>query len=177
MLAHLLLNPDRAYTVAELARASGAPYATVHREARRLIDVGLVSTESVGRAVRMRANSRDPAYGPAAELLRLSYGPTAVLPRVLSEVEGIDQAYIYGSWAARRLGSPGDAPGDIDVLVIGNPRRADIYEAADVAERRLGREVNIRTVDADEWHSGDNLFLRTVRSGPLVRLDLHRADR
>jgi predicted nucleotidyltransferase len=172
ILARVLLNPDRGYTTAELSRLTGTAYATAHREVRRLVEFGLFRAEQVGRAVRVAANPDNRAYEPAVALLRPSYGPAAVLPRFLAGIAGVEEAYVYGSWAARRTGEPGTGPGDIDVLVIGDPPRAAIHEAAAAAERELGREVNVRVISRCAWDDGDDLFVRTVRERPLVRLDL-----
>lgn len=175
ILARLLLNSDQRYSVAELARSTSAAYASVHREVQRLVDLGLVTQRRVGQATQLSANQSDPAFGPVVELLRLSYGPVVVLPRVLAGVDGIDEAHIYGSWAARRAGEPGEPPGDIDVLVVGSPSRSSIHRAAQDAERVLGRDVNIRVVSAATWKAGDDLFLRTVRERPRVQLNLKDA--
>ena len=172
ILAYIFLNPDRGYTTAELARDSQAPYATAHREVVRLIEAGLVTEDRVGQAKIVRANTANQSAQPLSELLRLSYGPSVVVPRVLARIADIDEAYIYGSWAARFVGEPGDAPGDIDVIVIGNPRRRAIEEAANSAERELGREVNIRIVPHAMWISDTDLFVKTIKSRPFVRLNL-----
>ncbi len=172
ILARIFLNPDRGYTTAELARGTKAPYATAHREIIRLIEAELVTEERVGQAKIVRANTSSPIIRPLAELLRLSYGPSVVIPRVLVGIGGIDEAYIYGSWAARLEGELGNAPGDIDVVVIGNPRRQAVEEAADSAERELGREVNIRIVPRALWSNGTDLFVKTVKMRPIVRLEL-----
>ncbi|OIQ82556.1 hypothetical protein GALL_356540 [mine drainage metagenome] len=172
ILARIFLNPDRGYTTAELARESGAPYATAHREIVRLIEAGLVTEDRVGQAKIVRANTANPIVRPLSELLRLSYGPSVVVPRVLVGIDGIDEAYIYGSWAARLEGEPGSAPGDIDVVVIGDPRRQTVEEAANSAERELGREVNIRIVSRAAWSKGTDLFVKTIKARPFVRLDL-----
>lgn len=172
ILARVLLNPDRSYTTAELSRLTGSAYATTHREVQRLLDLGLFRHEQVGRAIRVAANEHDPAYAHVVGLLRLSYGPAAVLPRVLAGIPGIQEAHIYGSWAARRDGEAGTPPGDVDVLVVGNPPRAAVNDAAARAEHELGREVNVRTISAETWASGDDSFLRTVRSRPLYRLGM-----
>jgi predicted nucleotidyltransferase len=172
LLARLILNPDKSYTMAALARAVHAPYSTIHREVQRLVRAGLLAEEPVGRAILLRVDTSSPLYGPVAELLRLSYGAAAIIPRVLVGISGIEQAYIYGSWAARRSGEAGDAPADIDVLVVGAPSRARIADAADEAERALGREVNIRIISPAAWADGADLFIKTVKQRPLIQLDL-----
>lgn len=175
ILAELLLNPDRGYTTAELARIVGAPYATVHREVARLVASGLLAERKVGRSIELTVDTKNQVYAPLAELLRLSYGPAVIISRVLQGVEGIEEAYIYGSWAARRAGEPGGAPRDIDVLVVGKPSRSQIADAAADAERELRREVNIRAISRDTWSNGTDLFVRTLQERPLTRLELGQA--
>lgn len=82
---------------------------------------------------------------------------------------------MYGSWAARFRGQGGEVPRDVDVLIVGDADDDDLYEAARAAERRLGREVNIRGVSPPAWQEADSdQFLASVRSRPLVRLELDR---
>lgn len=108
-----------------------------------------------------------------SELLGVTYGPIPVLTRLLAGFPGVTQAYVYGSWAARYRGEGGEAPNDVDVLVVGNPDRDALYEVADEARKALGREVNIRPLTAEVW---DDLqpsgFIATVKSRPMVELDL-----
>jgi predicted nucleotidyltransferase len=170
ILASLFLNPERGFTTAELARVADAPYASAHREVRKLVDARLVRERPVGRALLLSARQDSAAFRPLSELLALTYGPEVVLARVLGAIRGITEAFIYGSYAARRAGLAGDAPVDIDVLIIGNPARARIDEASLEAERLLGREVNVRIVAEQLWREGADSFLDSLRSSPLVPL-------
>ena len=77
------------------------------------------------------------------QLAIMAFGPPLVIGEEFGSVDGIEAIYIYGSWAARQRGEPGPTPNDIDVLVIGRPDRDEIYDAAQRAQRRLGREVNV----------------------------------
>jgi hypothetical protein len=107
-------------------------------------------------------------------LLAVTYGPLPVLTDLLSEVEGVGQAYIYGSWAARYLGEPGPVPKDVDVLAVGTASDDDLYQVARLAEVRLGREVNISGVRPQYWEAPDpaDSFMRHVKERPLVELEL-----
>jgi predicted nucleotidyltransferase len=92
---------------------------------------------------------------------------------LLATIDGAERAYIYGSWAARYRGEPGPVPGDLDVLVVGTADPDDVFEAAGAAERRLGREVNVRIVTPATWSGpAADPFLQSVRTRPLVELDL-----
>jgi hypothetical protein len=80
------------------------------------------------------------------------------------------------SWPARYSGEIGPGPVDVDVLVIGTADLDDLEEAARQSEPVLGREVNIRRIRPDVWEgeAAPDLFLASVRSKPLVELDLGR---
>jgi len=86
----------------------------------------------------------------------------------------VEQAFIYGSWAARYLGEPGSVPRDVDVLAVGTASDDDLYDVARKAELRLGREVNISGVNPQYWNAPDpaDTFMRHIRERPLVKLEL-----
>jgi hypothetical protein len=48
--------------------------------------------------------------------------------------------------------------------------------AADEATRRLHREVNITRVSPEVWDRGEDLFVKTLRSRPLVSIALNEVD-
>lgn len=172
LLAALFLA-EAEYTVSDLARHLGAPLTTVHAEVERLAAAELLAERRVGRARVVAADRQHPLAPSLTELLTLTYGPTAVLPPLLRGLPGLERAYIYGSWAARRHGEPGPQPADIDVLLIGRvPRRAAASVQAKAMEA-LRREVNLTVLPADEWESPSGGFATTVKASPLVELPLH----
>jgi predicted nucleotidyltransferase len=93
----------------------------------------------------------------------------------LSGVAGIESAFLFGSWAARYAGQPGRAPADIDVLVIGDPDRDELDEAASRASSRLGREVNVTIRSARWWRGGGDGFHAEVTGRPLVSVFADRS--
>lgn len=112
---------------------------------------------------------------PLTEWLAVTFGPLPVLVDLLADVEGVEHAYIYGSWAARYHGEPGPAPNDVDVLVVGEADRDLLAEVAEEAGGLLRREVNIRRISAEQWRNDDepDPFLASVRTRPLVSLTQH----
>jgi predicted nucleotidyltransferase len=174
LLALLYLHPDRDYSLAEAGKAIGASPKVMSTEADRLVMAGLVREARRGQARLLRAETSGPVSRPLTDLLAVTYGPLPVLSDLLSGVDGVRTAYIYGSWAARYLGEPGPVPHDIDVLVVGIADEDKLYEIAREAETRLGREVNISVVRPQYWEVPDpaDSFMRHVRERPLVELEL-----
>jgi predicted nucleotidyltransferase len=140
----------------------------------KLVHAGLVTERRVGTARLVQADQTNPAFRPLAELLAVAYGPVVVLEQLLAKVEGVEHAYIYGSYAARRAGEEGATPQDIDVLVVGNASREALFEVAGEASRRVRREVNVRRLSREAWADGSDSFIATVRSRPMIELDMKR---
>lgn len=89
----------------------------------------------------------------------------------MAGIDGIDSAFIHGSWAARHEGEEGERPvGDIDLLVLGTPDRDQLYAAVSAAEDRLGRPVQI-TIRPQDWLAdGSGTFHATVTERPMVAI-------
>jgi len=171
ILALLLGDPDLELSLTEISQRTGAPHPSVHREVQRAEQVGLVTTRKIGNTRLVRANTASPYYAGLADVLTRAFGVPAIIADVLRRVPGVDEAYIYGSWAARHEGQSGQRPvGDIDVLVLGDPDRDQLYEALSAAEERLGRPVQATVRDAGWLRSGSGSFHQSVTSRPMLKL-------
>lgn len=174
LLALLYLHPDREYSLTEAAALIDASVKTVHTEASRLVAGGLLYDSRRGNVRLLRAATDTPLTRPLTDLLAVTYGPLPVLTDLLSDVDGVDRAFIYGSWAARHQGEPGPVPEDVNVLVVGAADRDVLDELARTAQQRLGRLVTIRRLRARAWAASDpsDSFVASLRERPLVELQL-----
>jgi predicted nucleotidyltransferase len=177
-LALLYLHPEEEFSLTQVAQLIGVSVKSVHVEANRLVEGGLVAERRIGNVRMIRIGESSPLTRPLTDLLAVTYGPLPVLRDLLSSVEGVTEAYIYGSWAARYRGENGPVPGDVDVLLVGGADRDVLDQVARDAEQRLHREVNIRRVRPEVWRSPDpqDPFLASLRMRPLVDLDLPGAE-
>jgi DNA-binding transcriptional ArsR family regulator len=173
ILALLLGDPGLELSLTEIASRTGTPHPSVYREVQRAEQAGLVTTRKIGNTRLVRANTASPYYAGLAEVLTRAFGVPAVVTEALGPLLGITAAYIYGSWAARHEGQAGQRPvGDIDVLILGEPDRDQLYAALSAAEKRLGRPVQATIRDPAWLGSGSGSFHDTVTSRPLLELAL-----
>jgi DNA-binding transcriptional ArsR family regulator len=170
LLALVLAHSERSWTVEDLANRVGAPYPTVTAEIRRLEQAELITTRVVGRSKLITANTDHPYIGPLTELVVMAFGPPLVVAEEFAKVAGIEGLWLYGSWAARHAGVPGRPPADVDVLVVGDVDRDEVYDAARRAEHRLGREVNPTIRTARAWKRAHGAFAATVKDSPMLAL-------
>jgi DNA-binding transcriptional ArsR family regulator len=176
VLTRLLLGPGEE-SLTDLASAVGAYKNAVKHEVDRLQAAGLVSSRKVGRSRLVRISADEPVRSILLDLVLQTYGPVHVVSDELAGLAGIKGAFIYGSWAARYAREPGPPPGDIDVLVIGDPDRDELFEATGRATARLGKEVNVHVVSAKAWADPQGAFLASVQARPRVELSMERASR
>jgi DNA-binding transcriptional ArsR family regulator len=172
LLALLYLHPEAEYSLTEAASAIGANLPSVHYEVSKLEEGGLIVTRKRGNLRLIRAVNDSLLSRPLTDLLAVTYGPLPVLTDLIAGVEGIAEAYIYGSWAARYRGEPGPVPADVDVLVVGTPDLDDLDEVAEKAQQTLRRPVNVRRIRPETWSASDptDPFIRSVKSRPLVAI-------
>lgn len=174
LLARVYLSPDRPAPIAELARELDLDAGGLTREADRLEQAGLVRSERIGRQRLLRPNPDSPYHNALSKLLLTAFGPAALIGPALGGIDGVEEVFLFGSWAARYSGKEGHAPADVDVMVVGRPSRAAVARAAQELSERIGREVETTIVAAKRWREGSDGFIRTVKAGTLVPLDLGR---
>jgi DNA-binding transcriptional ArsR family regulator len=170
ILAALLFDPEMEHSLTDLARRFDAPLSTVHGEVARLTEAGLLRRRNIGRSVLVRANTQNRLIEPLTELLFRSWGPMQVVADEFAKLPKTERVMIFGSWAARYLGRPGQAPHDLDVLVVGQPPRESVYDAADQAQQRLGMPVNPVIRSPHVWHSAGDPLVQQIQSSPVVQV-------
>ena len=79
VLSLLLLRPGDRFHVLMIARLTGIPAGSLHRELRLLADAGLLDAERVGNQIHYSANERSPVFGHLAALLEKTAGAPPTL--------------------------------------------------------------------------------------------------
>jgi len=170
ILALLLLRPEESFHVREIARLTGVPAGSLHRELRALAEAELLLREPAGNQVRYRANRGCPIYPELAGIFRKTVGLADVLADALSSlVNKIDLAFVFGSVAR------GEERGasDVDVMVVGDVPFARVVQALTPTQDRLGRAVNTVVMSRRDFRAkrveGDRFIMR-VESEPKIFL-------
>lgn len=170
ILAILLVNKDREFSVSDLASGAQTSLPTSLREIRRLEAVGFVNVRPAGNMQLVIANQEHPLFKALSEIVLYSFGPVEVLRELVAGLEGLDEAWIYGSWAERYQGVTGVDPGDIDVLLVGDFDRSVAFDIGLKATSLIGKEVAVNNLSAEDWNRQESGFVKTVRSRPMVSL-------
>ncbi len=168
VLASVLLHPESALHVRELARITGASPGSLHRELRALTELGLLLRQETGRQVHYHANPACPIFEDLAGLLRKTVGVADVLREALTPLaDQIGLAFVYGSVAAGREG----LRSDIDVMVLGRVGFAPVVKALAPTQQALRREVNATVMKPADFarkrHAGDGFVASVIQESKL----------
>jgi hypothetical protein len=161
---------DEGIHVRRIADLAGVSYSAVQREVDRFEKSGLLRSSRFQTSRIVRPNESSIYFPELRGLLLKAYGPRTELVDLAEGLAGVDTAFIFGSWAALYGGEWVDEPGDVDVLLVGEPapRAVEDFEAA--AEDRLGRPVQATVVSPAAWEHPLTAFVRTVKSRPHVQI-------
>lgn len=170
VLAHLVINEGREFTLPELVEQTGVPQPTVWREVDRLAGAGLLQVRRVGRSLLVEADASSPYFPELRSLSLKLFGPAVLLGEQLAGVAGAEEAFVFGSWALRYSGEAGNPPGDVDVLVVGDADADALEDACEPLRDAVGLPINVVVVSRGEWEEARSGFLRQVKRGPLVRI-------
>lgn len=168
LLALVLLQPERRWSLQELSDVLGAPQSSVHRELARAEGAGVIGRDAEARPHRFSAATEDASYPALADLLRRTVGVESELRATLDRPD-VHAAAIFGSWVsgARRPDS------DIDVLVIGDAGLRDLRRLIRPIEKSTGRRIDLTLLGDGEFHkllADGSSFVRGVMDAPVTPL-------
>lgn len=149
LLAYYFTNPTARRHLRDLAERLSIDPSNLSRELRRLEKEGLFRSEVEGRQKYFELNRAYPLFDEVRSIVAKTIGAAPLIAQALRSIEGIEDAYLYGSFARNQQ----DAASDIDVLVIGTPPSSALAEAVRKLERPLGREINYTVLTKKEFNS------------------------
>ncbi len=170
VLGLLLMQPEQAYHVREIARLTQTQPGTLHKELSRLAEVGILEKMTQGNQVSYRANRQSLVFEELASIVRKTSGLADVLAQAMAPIaEQIQLAWVFGSVASGKVQSHSD----VDLLVVGNLGFSELVSALYPCQTLLGREINPKLYSPDEWSktlSENSVFIRELFEKPVIEI-------
>lgn len=166
LVVNFALHGEAPRHVRALQRAAGLSMSSLHRELRRMEQHGLIERVEAGGRVEYRAAEGTPRWKVLRQLIAGFADPAEVVEEALAGLEGIEAAFVFGSFAR------GDArdDSDVDVLVVAPPEtEARVGRAAAEASILLGRPVEVRAYSRERLArqvASGSAVLRRILAGP-----------
>lgn len=162
VLAATILHPDRWWYQNDLAQHLHVSPSSLQRELASLTAAGILHSRRDGNRVYYQPDPACPILPELRGLLTKTVGLIDVLQETLQPFEDkIDFAFIYGSLAR----SEETSASDVDLMLIGSLRLAELAPELRELEKRLQRPVNPTLFT---WHEFErkvkeqNHFVTTV---------------
>ncbi len=149
LLAYYFTNPSARHHLRNLAERLSIDPSNLSKDLGRLEREGLFRSEVSGRQKYFQLNREYALFDEVRSIVAKTIGAVPLLTQSFKKIEGIEEAYLYGSFARNQQ----DAASDIDVLVIGKPKSDALAEAVQKLERELGREINYTVLSRKELES------------------------
>ncbi len=149
LLRYYFTNPGASHYLRELAGLLRLDPANLSRELGRLERQGLFASERRGIQKYFHLNRSYPLYEEVRRIVFKTVGAVGQLRNSLKQVPGVEEAYLYGSFARNQQ----DAMSDIDVLLVGQPRAEELEGAIRKLERQLHREINYTLLSPKEFRT------------------------
>lgn len=168
VLAALLVQPEKAWYVAELAKRMQVPPSSLQRELHNLTAAGILKAHRQGRMAYYQANATSPLFTDLRGLLLKTAGMIDVLADVLQPFASrIRVAFVYGSLATRTARSDSD----VDLMLVGTLVPADLALPFRHGRELLGRDINPTVYSPAEFRKkrlASDHFLSRVLDKPKL---------
>lgn len=169
LLTLFLTHPGERYYTRQLERLLGRSPRALQRELHRLESIGLLCSQAEAKVKYYTADPDFPLYPELQRIILKTTGVGDVLRQGLSNVEGVEWAFVYGSAAAGKE----DRFSDIDIMAIGTVNLAALSEVVSRLENDLARPVNyviLSLPELAERLGRNDPFWHNAMTGPKVFL-------
>ncbi len=170
VISWLFLHPDERYFGRQLKELLDEDSTNISRELMRLANMGILVCQTEGRQKYYRANKECPFFSELQGLVIKTAGVVDVLREALLPLsDRVKVAFVYGSFAKGSV----KADSDVDIIVIGSCRFAEVVNAIGHAQDKLGLEVNPSVYPEAEFKekiAKKHHFLTTILKEPKILL-------
>ncbi len=142
----------------EIARRAGVSPYEAKRELGILTSLGVLRREKKGNLVLFYLEGSCPFLEELRGLYNKTEGAFGQLREALAEIEGVEYAFVYGSFARGEYGGKSD----VDLMVVGKPDMNGLNAKVMGVEEKIVREVNYSVHSKEE-------FLRKATLGGFIR--------
>jgi predicted nucleotidyltransferase len=169
VLGWFFTHTDERFFIRQLESLLAEDPTNLSRELARLETLNILISETEGRQKYFRVNKKSAFYQEMKGLILKTVGVAGGIQSALRGIKGLKYAFIYGSFA-KNLESP---ESDVDLMLIGKTDTDKVEEAISMAERLLGRTINLTSYSIAEFHrklKEKDSFVKTVAKGPKIML-------
>lgn len=169
LLTYFFTNPQAALYLREISAFLGEDAGNLSKELLRLEKTGIFISYMRGNQKYFSLNKKYSLYKELKSIVFKTIGVEGSLKDIVSGIEGIKAAFIYGSFA----GNKENASSDIDLFIVGHIDEDKLMREIEVLEKKLKREINYNifpTQELRERIEKKDSFIMNVLKHPKIIL-------
>jgi predicted nucleotidyltransferase len=163
-------NPERKFYLREVARVLDESVDKIQYAVNVLIKHELLLDERRGNLRLFKLNKAHPLFPEIKSMIAKTMGAEKYLKELADATDGIECAFIYGSYAR----NDEVTTSDIDLFVVGENIDQDIFVSRIYdAQKKIGKEINYQINTAEEFRTGiteKNNFITNIVNNPVIIL-------
>jgi len=169
LLDYYFLNPDAQHYINELARILELDPKNTETKLKEFEKSGIFKSEFRGKERYFFLSKNSPILGHYRQIFLKTYGIEKRLKDALRGIEGLKEAYIFGSYASNKM----DSSSDIDILAIGSHSVLELQRVIAKLQKDAGREFNVTNLGPKEFETkkkSKDPFIKSLLKTKTIRL-------
>ncbi|MCX5804015.1 MAG: nucleotidyltransferase domain-containing protein [Proteobacteria bacterium] len=169
LLGWFFTHPDEQFFVRQLSIILKEDSTNLSREMKRLGNLRILTSATHGNLKHFQVNRECAFFNEMKGLVLKTAGVAGQIKAVFDTLDGIEYAFIYGSYAKGEE----NAQSDIDLMVVGDIDLGKLDFLLGDLEKKLGRTINYVVYDAKEFKTKNRArdgFIMDVLAGRKIMI-------
>ena len=147
VLGYFMLHEQAEMYGLEIARRLGLDDGNLARKLKELEQEGILKCRESGRQRYYSLDKSFPLLKQYKQIILKTTGLEHLLRDLFKKMNGVKEAYLFGSYAANQM----DSTSDIDVLAIGNYDTIELRKKLSQIQKTTDREINLVGMSPTEY--------------------------
>ncbi|MFA5360545.1 MAG: nucleotidyltransferase domain-containing protein [Candidatus Paceibacterota bacterium] len=162
-------HPENAFYLRQISRFLGKEPGVFQRDINNLVKDGILESYYEGNNRFFKINKKYPLYKDLKNIFFKTIGAKGELEKILKDIKGVKNAFIYGSFAKGEE----QKQSDIDLCIIGSIDENSLIRKLTQLEKKLEREINYILIDEKEYKDrlkNKDSFLENINNQDKIYL-------
>ena len=163
-----MLHEQAEMYVQEMARRLHLDDGNLAKKLKELEKEGILTSRERGREHYYSLNRSFPLLKEYKQIILKTVGLESILKSLLHDIHGLEEAYLFGSYARNEM----DSASDIDLLVVGEHDTVELRKKLSIVQKTVDREINLVSMSREEYNrrKKEDSFIKSLQKSRKISL-------